>query len=81
MPEWMRRGQLDLWEQHVQDALTGQDRGGLPVRLLDEVFEFGRYNLYTAFNAKETTQEFTRVATLLSQSGVAIQGSQSVTAW
>lgn len=80
MPYWLERGRLDLWEQHVQECRVDEVLESPPLTLLDEVFEFGRYNLYAAFNPEETAREFTRLRLLLSRSGIAID-QQDVATW
>jgi len=49
--------------------------------LLDEVFEFGRFNLYAAFQAGETAKEFRKLIVRLSEHGVTLDEHQSVSEW
>jgi hypothetical protein len=81
MPHWSERRRLDLWEEHVEEVVPVADQSGLAMRLVEEVFEFGRFNLYGAFQAEETAQEFRRLVVRLSQHGVVLNEHQDVSEW
>ena len=81
MPDWLEQRRLDLWEEHVQDVLPATDQSSLPMRLVEEVFEFGRFNLYGAFQAERTAQEFSRLVVQLSEHGVELDEHQHVSEW
>jgi hypothetical protein len=51
------------------------------MRLVEEVFEFGRFNVYGAFQAEETAHEFRRLVVRLSQHGVVLNEHQDVSEW
>jgi len=78
MPDWRL---LDEWEAHVQDVFPASAVQSLPMSLLDEVFEFGRFNLYAAFQAEETAKEFRKLIVRLSEHGVTLDEHQSVSEW
>lgn len=80
MPEWLTKGRLDLWEKRVEQVLSEQHPDGSPLRLLDEVFEFGRFNLYGAFQAKETAEQFRRLIDRLSRHGLVLD-EHAVSDW
>jgi hypothetical protein len=80
MPHWSEQRRLDLWEEQVQEVVPVADQSSLPMRLVEEVFEFGRFNLYGAFQA-ETAQEFRRLVVRLSQHGVVLNEHQDVSEW
>jgi hypothetical protein len=58
MPDWLEQRRLDGWETHVQEVVPDTADQSLPMSLPNEVFEFGRFNLYCAFQAEETAREF-----------------------
>jgi len=78
MPDWRL---LDEWEAYVQDVFPVTADQSLPMSLLDEVFEFGRFNLYAAFQAGETAKEFRKLIVRLSEHGVTLDEHQSVSEW
>jgi ABC-type cobalamin transport system ATPase subunit len=81
MPHWSEQRRLDLWEEHVEEVVQVTDQSSLAMRLLEEVCEFGRFNLYGAFRAEETAQEFRRLAARLSQHGVMLTEHDDVSEW
>ena len=81
MPHWSEQRRLDLWEEHVEEVVPVTDQSSRPMRLVEEVFEFGRFNLYGAFQAEETAQAFRRLVVRLSQHGVMFNGHQDVWEW
>jgi len=55
IPLYKEIGALDEWETACQGVLEDQDDTSEIGSLLWEVFEFGRYNLYAAFDVIGTT--------------------------
>lgn len=80
MPDWLEIGRLDVWEEHVQGILPAGDLQG-PVALLNDVFEFGRLNLYCAFQPENTAREFRRLVARLAQQGLAVDEKHPVANW
>jgi hypothetical protein len=81
MPYWSEQRRLDLWEEQVDEVVLVSDQSSLPMRLVEEVYEFGRFNLYGAFQAEETAQEFRRLAVRLSQHGIMLNEHHDVSDW
>lgn len=81
MPDWLKQRRLDLWEAHVQEVFPVTTERGTPMSLLDEVFEFGRFNLYTAFQADKTANVFRKLIVQLSEHGLMVDEHQSVSEW
>jgi hypothetical protein len=81
MPDWLKQRRLDLWEAHFQELVPVTTDQSLPMSLLDEVFEFGRFNLYGAFQAEKTVKEFRKLVVRLSEYGVTLDEQQSVSEW
>jgi hypothetical protein len=81
MPDWLEQRRLDEWEAHVHEVVPVTTDQGLPMSLLNEVFEFGRFNLYGAFQAEKTVNEFRKLIVRLSEHGVTLDEHQSVSGW
>jgi hypothetical protein len=81
MPDWSQQRHLDVWEQRSQDALANVDTKEVPMNLLDEIFEFGAFNLYGAFDVAGTTRNYRQLIETLSKHSVAVSGAQSVTSF
>jgi hypothetical protein len=81
MPDWSQQRRLDVWEQRSQDALANVDTRAVPMNLLDEIFEFGAFNLYGAFDVAATTRNYRQLIETLSRHSVAVSGAQSVTSF
>ena len=75
MPMWRDMGALDQWERRVKMVDINRDAreraGDHLLKLADEIFEVGEYNLYGAIAPLATKAEFDRVASLLREAGVA----------
>jgi hypothetical protein len=81
MPDWSETGRLDLWEEHFQEVVPDGDQDSVPMRLVEQVFEFGRFNLHAAFDADRTAAEFGALATRFAEHGLLIDQHQSVSEW
>jgi len=75
MPMWRDMGALDQWERRVKMVDINREvrerAGDRLLKLADEIFEVGEYNLYGAIAPLATKAEFERVAGLLREAGVA----------
>lgn len=80
MPTWLQLGRLDSWEERVHSVLPAETLHG-PMALLAEVFEFGRLNLYGAFQPDETAEEFRRLVKRLAQQGLVLPEHHTVSGW
>lgn len=81
MPYWSEQRRLDKWEAQVQEVVPVTMDQSPAMSLLDEVFEFGRFNLYAAFQAEETAEEFRKLIVRLSEQGLMVNEYQSVSEW
>jgi hypothetical protein len=81
MPDWLEQRRLDKWEAHVEEVVSVTTDQSLPMSLLDEVFEFGWFNLYAAFQAENTAKEFRELIVRLSEHAVTLDEHQSVSEW
>jgi len=79
--DWFEQRRLDEWEARVQVVLPVTSDQSLPISLLNEVFEFGRFNLCGAFQAEKTAEEFRKLIVRLSEHGLMIDEHQSVSEW
>jgi hypothetical protein len=81
MPDWLEQRRLDACEAHVQEVVSVTTEQSPPMSVLNEVFEFGRLNLYAAFQAQKTANEFGTLIVRLSEHGLMVDEHQSVSAW
>jgi hypothetical protein len=81
MPLYRDISDLSPWESAFQGALEGREDESETGRLLLDVFEFGRFNMYRAFNASGTAREFAALCETLSRSGVAAPEPLGRTEW
>jgi hypothetical protein len=81
MPSWFEQRRLDQWEEEVTGVLPAEDQSSLPISLLVAVFEFGRFNLYGAFQPEKTSAEFRTLTARLSKLGLVLDDHQSVSDW
>jgi hypothetical protein len=81
MPLYRDIHDLTAWESAFQGALHGQDDDSEVGHLLWELFEFGRYNMYGAFDAPGTAKEFASLAKLLTRGDVPVPQSPGLTGW
>ncbi|MEM1115053.1 MAG: hypothetical protein AAF845_17315 [Bacteroidota bacterium] len=72
MPDHEEAGDLSVWEAEYQNAVSATVEPTTAETLFDEVFDFGRVNLYGAFDAERTVREFEHVKTHLQSLGVAL---------
>lgn len=64
---------LPNWEVRVQDFQFSDNvdvEKKQKYKLAEEIFEFGRYNMYAALQVKETVKEYERITKLLHEAGV-----------
>ena len=70
MPSYRDAGKLPTWEADFQDALPETDDNTVYEEMAWLVFELGRHNLYCAFDAAGTKQDFDEVCRALRANGV-----------
>lgn len=81
MPSWLQHRRLDLWESHVQDAFAEADMATVPMSLLEAIFDFGTFNLYTKFDADGTARNLRSVIDLCAHHGLKVGVAQLVSIW
>ena len=81
MPQHLAAGDLGAWEAGYQEAVPDHPAPRLPERLLDDVFDLGRHNLYRAFDVAGTAAEVARVVAVLRQGGVEVPVIQPPRTW
>jgi hypothetical protein len=69
MPEYTRLQRLDAWESAITEVAPWPPKGETG-ELLSAIFEFGRCNLYAAFNLKYAADEFSALVRRLRGAGV-----------
>lgn len=72
---------LVAWESAFRGALAEEDDDSEVGQILYEVFDFGTFNMYGAFDADGTAQEFERVSAWLRQGGVPVLQPQGIADW
>jgi predicted component of type VI protein secretion system len=79
MPEYLQRRRLDLWEH----SIPSEDGSDNPVMgwLLDEIFEFGRCNLYTQFSPERSLQAYATVGAKLLEAGLSPPQVEEINEW
>lgn len=79
MPAWKTQRQLDEWENLCIDALSNFEDASLKsydakhaslTLLLDEVLEFGRFNLYSAYQQLQTEREYEKLLLLFNEHNI-----------
>jgi hypothetical protein len=81
MPLYAKVGDLSAWEAAFQNALQTVDTTKEVGKLLLAIFEFGRYNLYGAFNVEDTSRELSSLVDLLTRSGVYVNRPGRIMGW
>lgn len=88
MPTWVTARQLDEWERRYEDRRSGWGDSietavrRSTVELLDRVFEFGRYNLYTRFDLEATEREYRELLAELNEGlGTELRPDRTVSDW
>ncbi len=76
--QYVKRARLDEWDADVQsitiDESTLFDRSNMKYfTLATELFNFGSYNLYCAFNASKTRKEFKKIKKSFLKYGVPVE--------
>jgi hypothetical protein len=79
MPEYTRRRHLDEWEAAYPSKREGDDV--VAGELLEAIFELGRYNLYTQFNAAETLREYAIISAQLLRAGLSSPQVERIPDW
>jgi hypothetical protein len=81
MPEYRDINHLVAWESAFQGVLEDQDDESEIGQILWEVFDFGRFNMYGAFDAPRTSQQFEWLSNWLSARGVPMPPPQGLADW
>jgi hypothetical protein len=74
-------GRLDAWDDAFRDARGDKDDSSPIVELLDAIADLGSYNLYGAFDAPGTRQEYHRVLQLFEAEGVLAPAVPDLSDW
>lgn len=69
LPSYTEAKDLGAWDEAYGQPPSSEPNTTLDL-LLDEVFEFGRYNLYCAFDSRGTKRVYLQLARQLRQIGV-----------
>ncbi|MFT3788620.1 MAG: hypothetical protein QM770_21015 [Tepidisphaeraceae bacterium] len=77
--DFVVRRNLDEWEAGFPWESTRD--GSVVASLLEDVYELGRYNLYTQFNRERTLREYATVGAKLLQAGLSPPQVESITDW
>jgi hypothetical protein len=80
MPLFRDVSRPDLWElayKEVAPAFPASETE----RLIDEVFELGRNNLYGAFDASGTAECYGRLVAILSAAGIPLPPAPDLRDW
>lgn len=82
MPLYVAVARLDAWESVILEAVTLREPEQVPVTgLIDSVFEFGRHNLYTAFDVAGTRREFAILSSHFAMAGLPVPQSPDLSDW
>ena len=81
MPCYRDIRDLSAWESAYQGALDEKDDETTVGVLLYEIFEFGRGNMYGAFNHKQTLENFDVLSKQLEDHGVPVPRISGLTGW
>lgn len=87
MPQRLEEGDLGWWDArflHVWFHGPEEEKAGeaSAAHLFSVVFDFGRFNLYGAFDPIETQREYERVLTCLNEAlGTALISDEDVSVW
>jgi hypothetical protein len=81
MPSYAQSRDLATWEQAFMSLVDDQATETEESELLWEVFEFGRFNLYSNIRKAETESALQRLAEFLNSHGVGFTGQSSVEEW
>ncbi len=80
MPLFQDVRRLDLWEASFQEVVPTENASKTE-ELLDELFELGRYNLYTVFQPERTQEYYQKLREKLAGSGHVIPESVDLSDW
>lgn len=87
MPQHLANQELDRWELQYQTTWgSGPDAErqspSIAVQLVEQIFEFGCFNLYCQFQPVRTTIEYWRLIRTLNRSlGTSLKANRSVLNW
>ena len=71
MPLYLEVWDLSLWESAFQQTIDDDDKSETALLLL-EVFDFGRLNMYGAFQVEQTREAYAALRAYLLAHGVAV---------
>ena len=69
------------WEDAFQNALEKEDDESEVGKILWELFDFGRYNMYAKFDTEGTAQAYESLCLWLSAHGVSVPASHGLADW
>ncbi len=72
---------LSAWESAFQDAHPERPDESEVGELLEKIFEFARYNMYTVFDAAKTYEYYVLLSADLMQAGVESRTVQAIPDW
>ncbi len=81
MPLYSEIWNLSPWEHAFQDVVKEPDDESETGLLLWEIFDFGRYNMYSAFDPAGTRDCYIALTDLLKEKGVALSGKHDIDSW
>jgi hypothetical protein len=72
---------LTAWETAFQDAHPSWPDDSDVGELLEKIFEFGRYNMYTLFNPDETHKQYGLLSAELRRAGIDVPQVETIAEW
>jgi hypothetical protein len=80
MPLYRNVGKLDLWE-YVYDQIAPKEKLTDTEKLMDDVLEFGRANMYSAFDPMFVRECYDRIVPTLTRAGIPLPTSPDLSGW
>lgn len=81
MRAWGERGRLDHWERVVRERLDYEDDRSVVMALLNDIFDFGAFNLYAAMDEMGTLRELSKLQASLASHGIRLDTEKFVADW
>ncbi len=80
-PIYRDAGRLDAWDEAFRYARGDTESSSPIVELLDSIADLGSYNMYGAFDAPGTQQEYNRLVQRFEAAGVPIPTAPDLSDW